>query len=70
MNGLERIRKAKGLSRRELSLLSGVSNQAIRGIEREWHKIGESKLDTLVALAKTLKCKVRDLVDEETAKRL
>ena len=35
MKGLEKIRKARKLSRRELSILSGVSEKAIRGIERE-----------------------------------
>ena len=70
MKGLEKIRKERKLSRRELSILSGVSEKAIRGIEREWHEVGESKLSTLVALAKALKCKVSDFVDEETAKRL
>lgn len=57
---LEEIRKGKNLSRRELAEKSGISEQTIVSLENSRNDPGAAKLSTLVALAKALKCKVKD----------
>ena len=57
---LEEIRKQKGLSRRELAEKSGVNEQTISFLESGINNPSFAKIDTLVKLAKALKCKVRD----------
>ena len=57
---LEEIRKQKGLSRRELAEKSGVNEQTIAFLESEINNPNFAKIDTLIKLAKALKCKVRD----------
>ena len=61
---LERIRKEQGLSRRELALLSGVKELTIHYLEKGKTNVNNTKLSTLIALAKALHCKVADLVDK------
>lgn len=62
---LERIRKEQGLSRRELSLLSGVKEVSIHHLEKGFTNPNNVKLSTLVALAKALHCKVVDLLSSD-----
>ena len=57
---LEKIRKAKGLTRKELATISGVHEQTIKFLEKRINDPQEAKLSTLVKLAKGLHCKVRD----------
>lgn len=57
---LEEIRKQKGLSRRELADKSGVYEQTISFLESGINNPNFAKIDTLIKLAKALKCKVRD----------
>lgn len=64
LQNLERIRKEQGLSRRELALLSGVKEITIHHLERGETDVNNTKLSTLIALAKALHCKVADLVDK------
>ena len=59
--GLESIRKARGLNRRELELLSGVKRLTILTLEHDYKKLYVAKLETLVKLAKALRVKVSDL---------
>lgn len=70
MTKLETIRKQKGFTREELSLLSGVHAQTIVAIEYGKTKYQSIKLGTLIALAKALKCKVGDIVPLAIAKKL
>lgn len=65
LHNLERIRKEKGLSRNELSKLSGVSCVTIQHLEKGLCDVNMVKLGTLVALAKALHCKVVDLLDKD-----
>ena len=65
LSNLERIRKAKGLSREELSILSGVNPTTIQRLERGQYNVNMVKLGTLIALSKALHCKVVDLVDKD-----
>ena len=62
---LEEIRKSKNLSRRELAEKSGVSEPTIVSLEDGRNDPGAAKLSTLVALARALKCKVKDFYPEE-----
>lgn len=62
---LEEIRKAKGLSRRELAEKSGVKEMTIVFLENGKNDPNNAKLSTLVKLAKALKCKVRDFYPNE-----
>lgn len=62
---LERIRKEKGLTRRELELLSGVKQLTIHHLENGITDVNNVKLSTLVALAKALKVKVIDLLSAD-----
>lgn len=65
---LERIRKEKGLSRRELELLSGVKQLTIHHLENGTTDVNNVKLSTLIKLAKALKCKVIDLLSKDLIK--
>lgn len=65
LHNLERIRKEKGLTRRELELLSGVKQITIHHLENGTTNVNNVKLSTLIALAKALHCKVVDLLDGE-----
>lgn len=62
---LEEIRKNKGLSRRELAEQSGVHQQTIVALETKMDNPQDAKLQTLVKLARVLKCKVRDFYPNE-----
>ena len=62
---LEEIRKQKGLSRRELAEKSGVNEQTISFLESGINNPNFAKIDTLIKLAKALKCKVRDFYPDE-----
>ncbi len=63
LNNLQRIRKEKDLSRKELSKLSGVNETTIQRLETGLYNVNMVKLGTLIALAKALHCKVVDLLD-------
>ena len=63
LNNLQRIRKEKDLSRKELSRLSGVNETTIQRLEKGLYNVNMVKLGTLIALAKALHCKVVDLLD-------
>ena len=71
MNKLERLTKIRtklGLSRRELAVISGVSQATITALEYGKTNIYNVKLLTLVELAKALKVKVIDLVPQDIKK--
>lgn len=65
---LEIFRKEKGLTREELSKLSGVHHMTITSLENGITDVSNVKLSTLVKLAKALHCKVIDLLDKELQK--
>ena len=65
MSNLERIRKEKKLTRRELALLSGVKEITIRYYESGILDLSKAKLCILISLAKALKVKVIDIVDKD-----
>lgn len=57
---LEKIRKSKHLSRKELGEKCGVHPQTITFLETQINNPYDAKISTLVKLAKALHCKVRD----------
>lgn len=65
---LEIFRKEKGLTREELSKLSGVHYMTITSLENGINDVGNVKLSTLVKLAKALHCKVIDFFDKDLRK--
>ena len=65
LHNLERIRNEQNLSRRELSLLSGVNETTIQRLEKGIYNVNMVKLGTLIALAKALHCRVVDLLDND-----
>lgn len=65
MSNLEKIRKEKKLTRRELALLSGVKEITIRYYESGILDLSKAKLCVLISLAKALKVKVIDIVNKD-----
>ena len=68
LHNLERIRKEKHLTRKDLEKLSGVKEITIHHIERGITDVDNIKLSTLIKLSKALKCKVKDLVSNDLRK--
>lgn len=64
---LKEIRKKKGLSRQKLADLSKINKETIKALEMGINDAKNAKISTLVALATSLKCKVRDFYPEEKA---
>ncbi len=59
---LKRLRTAKNLSQRDLSLLSGVPVRNIKAYEQGEIDISKAQADTLYALSKVLNCSIEDLI--------
>ena len=70
LDNLRKIRKDRHLSRKDLATLSGIPVITISSLERGVNHVENTKLSTLIALAKALKVKVRAILPEELAKRL
>lgn len=62
---LEKIRKEKGLSRRELAEKSGINENNIVRLESLADDPRTAKLITLMKLAKALHCRVKDFFPKE-----
>ena len=65
LESLKTLRKAKGLSRRELAEKSGVNQDTIRVLESGINDPMNIKLSTLIALCKALGCKAKHLFPNE-----
>ena len=65
MSKLQTLRKNKGLSQNELSILSNVNKRLIVAFENKERNIDGSGLDKLIPLAITLNCKISDLIENE-----
>ena len=68
LHNLERIRKEKHLTRKELATLSGVNETTIQRLEKGLYNVNMVKLGTLIALSKALHCKVVNLLDNNLKK--
>lgn len=60
---LKKIRKATGISQKELSLKSGVSLRMIQQYEQKAKDINKANATGLLALSQTLGCKIEDLLE-------
>ena len=60
MFALKEVRLKKGFTRVKLAEVSKVSLNTIRALESGTNNPNKAKLQTLVDLAKALKCRVRD----------
>lgn len=63
MSNLKRIRESKDLSQSKLSELSGVNIRMIQHYEQGVKDINKAQGLTLQALAKSLNCKIEDLLE-------
>ena len=61
---LSRIRKARGLSQKELSLASGVALRMIQLYEQKQNDINKAQAASLYRLAQVLGCKAEDLLEQ------
>lgn len=68
--GLREIRESRGLLQEQLAERSGVKVRSIRAYEQGTLDINGAKLNTLLKLAKSLDCKVIDLITDKETKDL
>lgn len=64
---LKDIRLKKGVSRVKLANLSKIPLETIKALETGKNDPKNAKLSTLVALARALKCKVKDFYPNDKA---
>ena len=60
---LQRIRKARGLTQRELAQKSGVDIRSIQMYEQRKNDINKAQADTLAKIARCLNCQMEDLME-------
>ena len=60
---LSRLRKARGLSQKELAKASGVALRMIQLYEQKQNDINKSQAASLQSLARTLGCRIEDLFE-------
>lgn len=65
MNKLQEIRVKRNLTQKELSELSKISIRTLQSLEQNVNNIDRCKLDILVSIVKVLKCKIRDILNDE-----
>ena len=70
MENLKTIRKERKLTRKQLSVLSGVNVNTIQALEEGLTNIANVKLSTLIALSKALRVKAKRLLPSDLAKGL
>ena len=72
MTNLQKIRKEKGLTQKELAELAGVSLRSVQHYERGEFNFDNVGVLTMVSFALALKCGLSDLLDgpgAETARK-
>ena len=69
--GLQKLRKAAGLSQSQLADLAGIKVQVLQQYERGARDINGAKLPTLLKICNALECRLADIItDEETLELL
>ena len=71
--GLQKLRKAAGLSQSQLADLAGIKVQVLQQYERGglYRDINGAKLPTLLKICNALECRLADIItDEETLELL
>jgi IS30 family transposase/DNA-binding Xre family transcriptional regulator len=67
--GLQKLRKAAGLSQSQLADLAGIKVQVLQQYERGARDINGAKLPTLLKICNALECRLADIItDEETGR--
>lgn len=59
------LRKSKGYSQKQLAERSGVALRMIQLYEQKQNDINKAQVSTLLALSKTLHCRIQDLMEPE-----
>ena len=62
---LKTIRESRGITRQQLSELSGVNVRMIERYEQGERDINGAKIKTLLRLCKALGCNLEDIIDDE-----
>ena len=62
---LKRIRRANGFSQKQLAEVSGVALRMIQLYEQRQNDINKAQASTLSALAKSLNCRLEDLMEPQ-----
>lgn len=62
-SNLKTVRRHCGVTQEELAEVSGVSLNTIRAYERKSKDLNKAQLDTVMRLAKTLKCGITELMN-------
>lgn len=70
MTRLMDIRKERGLTRADLSVLTGIPIRSLEGLEQGLRQISGASLDTVCTLAEALQVHPADLVDDPKARAL
>ena len=69
--GLQKLRKAAGLSQSQLANKAGIRVQVLQQYEQGVRDLSGAKLATLLKLCNALECRLADIVtDEETPELL
>lgn len=63
---LKELRKAKGLTQKSLSEVTGISKRVIIAYEQNQRDINRAQAITLYKIAKVLDCKIEDLLEDPT----
>ena len=64
-NKLKFHREIRDMSQSELAKLSGVPRRTIQAYEQGYKDINKAKVETVLQLAKALKCSIYDIIDDE-----
>ena len=60
---LKKLRESRGLSQAELAKISGVGLRSIQMYEQRRKDLGKAAVSTVLALARTLGCRIEDLLE-------
>ena len=63
--GLQKLRKAAGLSQSQLADLAGIKVQVLQQYERGARDINGAKLPTLLKICNALECRLADIITDE-----
>ena len=67
MTKLQRIRKDRGLTQKELSQKSGIALRSIQHYERGEFNFANVGINVMLRFALALECRLSDLLDEQAA---
>ena len=65
MNNLKKVRETSGMTQLSLSINSGVNLRLIQAYEQGYKDINKAQVVTVLSLADTLGCDIRDILNEQ-----